>query len=417
MSAVGAVVQLSGAEARRLALAAQGFGGRRPPKPAPAHVLRVADQVQAFQIDTVNVLVRAHYLPAYSRLGPYPLAALDRLINVTHDLVEVRDGHQASYVPVGTEPLLRWRRSDAGRSGWRASVDPAYIAAVEQQVVEQGPIGLSDLEDPRRRAKLPPSELTIRRKDGKPYAESSLRWGRPSDGKTVLDGLLREGRLALAGRRGHDRLYDLVDRVLPDAVRLAPTPPPEDARRELVARSARSLGVATLADLASVFLLKIGETRQAARQLVADGVLEEVEVEGWKGPVFLDPAVRAPTAIDARALLGPFDSLTWSRDRAARLFGFEFTFEIYVPEAKRRFGYYVLPFLLGDRLVARADLKADRAGSTLVVAGAYTEPDADRRAVADALRDELRQLASWLGLERVDARGGRGDLAATLVSR
>ena len=409
--------RLSGDEARRLALAAQGFGARRPAKPAASHLVRLVERVQALQIDTVNVLVRAHYLPAYSRLGPYPMATLDRLTNVTHELVEVRDGHQASYVPVSTVPFLRWRRREEGRSAWRASVDPAYAAAVEQQVAERGPLGLSDLDDPRRRPKQAPSELLIRRKDGKPYAESSLRWGRPSDGKTVLDGLLREGRLALAGRRGHDRLYDLAERVLPDAVRLPPAPPADDARRELVARSARSLGVATVADLASVFLLKVGETRQAARRLVAEGVLEEVEVDGWKDPAYLDPAVRLPEALEARALLGPFDSLTWSRDRTARLFGFDFTFEIYVPEAKRRFGYYVLPFLFGDRLVARVDLKADRARSTLVVAGAYAEPDTDRRTAAGPLGDELQQLAGWLGLEQVDASGGRGDLAAALVSR
>ena len=276
---------LSSDEARRVALAAQGFGARRPAKAGAAHVLAVAQRVQAFQIDTVNVVIRAHYLPAYSRLGSYPMGALDQLTNVRHDLIEVRDAHQASYIPVAIEPLLRWRRrepKDAWRGAWRHTIDPGYIAVVTQQVVEQGPIALADLDDPRRRAKEAPSELTIRRKDGKPYAESSLRWGRPSDGKTVLDGLLHEGRLALAGRRGHDRLYDLVERVIPDDVRLAPTPAAADARRHLVARSARSLGVGTLGDLASVFMLKVGETRAAVRDLVAEGGLEEVTVEGWK---------------------------------------------------------------------------------------------------------------------------------------
>ena len=404
-------------DARRLALAAQGFGGRRPARPGPAHVLRVAERVQAFQIDTVNVLVRAHYLPAYSRLGPYPMAALDRLTNVRHDLIEVRDAHQASYIPVATDPLLRWRRVGP-RNGWRRSVDPTYVADVERQVVERGPIALVDLDDPRRKAKPAPSELTIRRKDGQPYAESSLQWGRPSDGKTVLDGLLYEGRLALAGRRGHDRLYDLVERVIPEEIRDQPSPPADAARRELVARSARSLAVATVADLASVFQLKQGDTRRAVDDLVAEGALEEVTVEGWQQPAYLDPSVPQPRrAIEVRTLLGPFDCLTWSRDRTARLFGFEFSFEIYVPEPKRRFGYYVLPFLLGERLVARVDLKADRARSTLVVAGAFAEPDVDRRHVALHLRDELRQLADWLGLDDVDARGGRGDLARPLVSR
>lgn len=408
---------LSAAEARRLALAAQGFGGRRPAKPGGAHVLAVAERVQAFQIDTVNVLVRAHYLPAYARLGPYPLTIMDRLTNVRHDLVEHRRAHQASYVPVATEPWLRWRRDgdESGwRSAWRKSVDPAYLAAVEQQVAERGPLGLSDLEDARRRAKPAPSELKIRRRDGQPYAESSLRWGRPSDGKTVLDGLLYEGRLALAGRRGPDRLYDLAERVLPEEVRQQPTPPADAARIELVRRSARSLGVATVADLASVFQLKLAETKAAVRSLVAEGSLVEVAVEGWRGPAYLDPAVRIPRTVEARALLGPFDSLTWSRERTSRVFGFDFTFEIYVPEPKRRYGYYVLPFLLGDRLVARVDLKADRRRSALVVAGAFAEPGVDAVSVAGELREELGQVAAWLGLEGVDAAGGRGDLVAQL---
>jgi uncharacterized protein YcaQ len=415
---------LSRAEARRIALAAQGFVAhhRRPAKPTATQVRKVATTVGALQIDAVNVLIRAHYLPAYSRLGPYPTKALDRLTNVTHELLEVRDAHQASYIPVETEPLLRWRREgdrQQWRSAWRANLDPAYIDAVEQQVAERGPLGLSDLEDARRRPKQAPHELTIRRKDGKPYAESSLLWGRPSDGKTTLDGLLHEGRLALAGRRGPDRLYDLVERVIPDAVRNQPTPPPDDARRELVRLAARSLGVATLADLGSVFQLKVTETRAAVRDLVASGDLEAVAVEGWKDPAYLAPSTdrKAPAAADddRRALLGPFDSLTWSRDRTSRLFDFDFSFEIYVPEAKRRYGYYVLPFLLGDRLVARADLKADRSRSTLVVAGAFAEPHADKRSVAAPLKEELHQLATWLGLERVETRGGRGDLPKLLT--
>ena len=402
---------LTADQARRLALAAQGFGARRPAKPTATHVLRVAERVQALQIDTVNVLVRAHYLPAYSRLGPYPMAALDRLTNVRHELIEVRDAHQASYIPVATDPLLRWRRDHGLHRAWRSTVDAAYVAAVEQQVVDRGPLSLTDLEDPRRRPKLAPSELLARRKDGQPYAESSLRWGRPSDGKTVLDGLLREGRLALAGRRGHDRLYDLVERVIPDEVRHAPTPSPDDARRHLIAKSARSLGVGTLADLASVFQLRLGVTREAVRHLVADGTLEAVTVEGWKDPAYLDPTVTIPRKpLELRALLGPFDSLTWSRERTRRIFGFDFTFEIYVPEPKRRFGYYVLPFLHGEDLVARADLKADRARSTLVVAGAFAEPGVPPTSIAGPLRDELRQLADWLGLDDVETRASRGDV-------
>lgn len=413
---MAAVNELSAVEARRIALAAQGFAARRPAKPGLGHVRRVASRLQALQIDTVNVLVRAHYLPVYSRLGPYPVAALDRLTNDRHELVETRVGHQASYVPADLIPLLRWRLEEprqAWRKAWRAGLDPLYVEAVERQVVDDGPIALSDLDDPRRRVKKKPHELAIRRRDGKPYAESSLAWGRPSDGKAVLDGLLAEGRLALAGRRGAERLYDLVERVLPASILDAPTPPAVDARRELVRLAAGALGVATLADLANYFGLKTTDVRVAARDLVDDGAVEEVRVEGWKASAFLARGAAAPRRIEARALLGPFDSLTWSRERVQRLFDYAFSFEIYVPEPKRRYGYYVLPLLHGEELVARVDLKADRAGKALLVRGAYREPGVDLDAAAAALAEELRDMAAWLGLEHIDVNG-RGDLAVPL---
>ena len=391
---------LSAAEARRLALAAQGLAAAPSKLPGRAAVLRVARDLQALQIDTVNVLARAHYLPLYSRLGPYATEHLDRLTNETHDLIETREGHQASYVPVELEPYLRWRRTGTGnawRSTWRGAIDPAFIDAVEHQVIERGPLALGDLDDPRRRAKPAPHELTIRRKDGKPYAESSLRWGRPSDGKTVLDGLLHEGRLTLAGRRsGMDRLYDLTERVVPKAILDTPTPDPVEARRELVRRAGRALGVATVADLANYFLLKIGETKAAAHELVDAGELVPTAVEGWKGPTFRWSSAKAPRRTTNHSLVGPFDSLTWSRDRTLRLFGFEFSFEIYVPEAKRRYGYYVLPFLQGDRLTARVDLRADRTSRVL---HARSFAEADDSLDEAALRSELERMAEWLGLD------------------
>jgi uncharacterized protein YcaQ len=409
--------ELSAGEARRIALTAQGFGAKRPAKPTLTDVLRVARRLHALQVDTVNVLVRAHYLPIYSRLGPYPIAALDQITNDRHDLIE-HLAHQASYMPVALEPLLRWRRDDRGeawRSAWRSGLDPGYIDAVEQEVIARGPLALSDLEDARRRPKLPASEVGVRRRDGEPYSEASLLWWRGgSDGKTVLDGLLHEGRLALAGRRGVERLYDLTERVLPASVRDAPTPSVEDAHRALVGLAAEALGVATVADLASYFQMKSAQVRGALRDLVAEGSVAEVRVEGWKSPAYLAAGVRAPRRIDVRALLGPFDSLTWSRERTRRLFAFEFSFEIYVPEPKRRYGYYVLPFLLGERLVARVDLKADRQRGVLVVAGAYAEPGVDSVEVASALRDELRRMASWLSLDEVET-APRGDLAPLLA--
>jgi uncharacterized protein YcaQ len=417
---------LSADEARRIALAAQGLEGsgkarERMPAgaaaPGLAAVRRTAEALQAIQIDSVNVLVRAHYLPLYSRLGPYPMAHLDRLTNDRHELIETRFGHQASYVPVALEPHLRWRREWARqkyRAGWRKTVDAAYVAEVEAQVADRGPLSLRDLDDPRRR----PVPTDLRRLDGRPYAAASLAWHRPSDGKTVLDGLLAEGRLMLAGRRGADRLYDLAERVLPADVLARATPPADESRRELVARSARALGVATVADLAGYFELKIGDTRQAVADLVTAGELDEVAVEGWSRPAYVVRGARVPRRLDGLALLGVFDSLTWSRERTRRLFGFDFSFEIYVPEAQRRFGYYVLPFLLGDRLVARVDLKADRARSRLVVVGAFAEADAEvvggaPSDVTAALAAELERMASWLGLDDVEIRG-RGPLGLAL---
>ena len=414
---------LSAAEARGLTLGAQGLDGRRPAKPGLAQVRAVALHLGALQIDAVNVLVRAHYLPHFSRLGPYPVDALERLINVRHELVELL-GHQASYVPVGLEPVLRPRREwalDRWYGGWRERIDPAYVAAVEAEVEARGPLALADLEDARRRPKRKPEELTIRRKDGQPYAESSLRWGRPSDGKAVLDGLLYEGRLALAGRRkgGADRLYDLAERVLPADVLATPTPAWTDSCRELVRRAAAALGVATVADLADYFQIRVADAKVAVRELVEDGTLVESKVEGWMGTAYAAAGGlrrKRPASADASeggALLGPFDSLTWSRERTRRLFGFVHSFEIYVPEPKRQYGYYVLPFLLGDALVARIDLRAERAEGVLRVPAAFAEPGVPTAAVAAALAEELKRMAGWLGLERVEV-GERGDLARAL---
>lgn len=413
-----AAVELSAAEARRIALAAQGFARPRPPNSSIRHVRDVAKRLGALQIDTVNVLVRAHYLPVFSRLGPYGLDAMDRLLNVRHELVEL-NAHRAALVPVELEPFLRGRRRGSwwGRDGWRQRIErerPGYVDAVERFVVERGPIAIGDLPDPGRRKKLTASELPVRRRDGKPYSEVSVQWSRSSVGKDTLQGLLVEGRLALAGRGpGFERLYDLTERVIPPSVLATPTPSDEDTRRELVRLSARTLGVATVADLASTFLLKVASARTAVRELVETGELLPARVEGWKEPAFLHRDAEAPETVEARALLSPFDSLTWNRKRTERLFGFEFSFEIYVPEAKRRYGYYVLPFLLGEELVARVDLKADRPRSTLLVRGAFAEPGSDPRTVLPALVGSLRETATWLGLERIEV-GDRGDLARGL---
>lgn len=413
-------LELSAADARRIALAAQGFASPRPARPGATHLRAVAGRLHAVQLDTVSTLVRAHYLPFFSRLGPYPTKALDKLVNDAHALVEM-DAHQASLVPVELEPLLRWRVAQGRRfrDTFGSSMEakrPGYIEAIRRTVVERGPLSLADLDDPGRGPKLTPEEVPIRRRDGLPYAASSLAWGRNSDGKAVLDWLVRQGVLVLAGRgRGFERLYDMPERVLPETARATKPTPEEDARRELVRLASKALGVATSRDLAQYFAFKVGTVRGAITDLVEECAIQPVRVDGWKDAAYLAADVRAPKRVTTRALLGPFDSLTWNRDRTHRLFGFDYTFEIYVPAPKRRYGYYVLPFLAGENLVARVDLKAERASGQLLVLGAYAEAGVDSAPVASDLADELAAMARWLGLERVSV-AERGDLAKQLTA-
>jgi uncharacterized protein YcaQ len=390
---------LSAEEARRIALAAQGFAEPGPDgtRVDRRHLRRVLDRVGLVQIDSVNVLVRSHYLPLYSRLGPYPARLLDRMAYRHRELFEYW-GHECSLLPVRLQPLLRWRMARAAEGeAWIGLVRFArrrreYIDAVCREVAERGPLAASELSEPG-----------VRRGP----------WWGWSDGKGALEWLYWTGRVAVAGRRQFERLYDVPERVLPAAVLAAPTPEPAEAQRALLRLAAGALGVATARDLADYYRLRVPDARPRLAELVEAGVLEPVTVEGWAQPAFLDRAVRRPRRVAARALLSPFDSLVWDRYRTERLFGFHLRIELYTPAARRRYGYYVLPFLLGDRLVARVDLKADRARGTLLVPGAFLEPGADRGTVAIALAEELRRLAAWLGLGRIRV-GRRGDLAASV---
>jgi uncharacterized protein YcaQ len=280
---------------------------------------------------------------------------------------------------------------------------PGYVAAVEQAVVERGPLTFGELPDPGRRPKQPTG-----------YAESSTLWWNWADGKSVLEMLFDGGRLAVAGRRNFERLYDLTERVIPQEVLAAPTPAPEEAQRALVRHAARALGVATVRDLRDYFRLGMAVTKGRIRELVDGGDLVTATVEGWDEVGYAVPGIR-PVDVDARALLAPFDPVVWERSRVRRVFGYRHSFELYVPAARREFGYFVLPVLLGDRLVARADLKADRAAGTLVVAGAFAEPGVKVRATAAGLAESLREMAAWLGLDRIEV-ADRGDLASALRS-
>ena len=403
---------LSATQARRLAVAAQGFGRPRPSGRIDArHLRRAIDDVGLLQLDSVNVFCRSHYMPVFSRLGPYPRETLDRLAwhgngdgkagrAGERDLVEYW-GHEASLLPVELQPLLRWRMARADALAWKgvaqvAAEQPELVAFVLEMVRERGPLRASELAAKGRRRE--PGEM--------------WNW---SEEKTALEYLFFAGRVCAARRVNFERLYDLPERVLPQHVLDAPTPSQEEAQRQLVLIAAKRLGVATEADLGDYFRLPRAESKARVAELAEDGGLVPVRVEGWRAPAYL--ATERPRglrrAAAARALLTPFDSLVWARERTERLFGFHYRIEIYVPAPKRVHGYYVLPFLLGDRLVARVDLKSDRRAGVLRVRGAFAEPGVDSGRVAAELADELRLLSGWLGLGGVSV-ARKGDLAAPL---
>ncbi|RBY80665.1 winged helix-turn-helix domain-containing protein [Geodermatophilus sp. TF02-6] len=394
-----AVDRISAPLARRIALAAQGFADPRPTGVVDGrHLRRLTDRLAVVQIDSVNVLSRSHYLPAFSRLGPYRREAFDELAG-RRRLFEYW-AHEASFLPVRLHPYLRWRMAAAEQHAWGSMVRiqrerPGYVAEVLDRVREAGPLKASDLAEPR------------------PDRPGSM-WNWHA-GKVALEWLFYTGVLTTRGRTSaFERVYDLTERVLPAAVLRAPTPEPADAVRELVRTAARALGVATERDLRDYFRLRPAPARAAITQLADVGELLPVEVAGWGAPAWLHPAARRPRWIRARALLSPFDSLVWERPRVERVFGFRFRLEIYTPAVRRVHGYYVLPFLLGDRLVARVDLKADRQTGVLRVQSAFAEPGVDRAEVAAALATELTEMSGWLELDSVAVRD-RGDLAPDLA--
>jgi uncharacterized protein YcaQ len=386
--------------ARRIALAAQGFAEPRPSGEVSVRQLRrMTERLAVVQIDSVNVLSRSHYLPAFSRLGAYPRAALDDLTARRHAVFEYW-AHEASFLPVRLQPHLRWRMAAAEQHAWGNMVRlqrerPGYVAEVLDRVRADGPLKAGDLAEPR------PDR-----------AGAMWNW---HDGKIALEWLFFTGEVTATHRTtAFEKVYDVTERVLPADVLRAPTPEPADAVRELVRTAARALGVATERDLRDYFRLRPEATRQAVAELADAGELQPVEVAGWGAPAWLDPAARRPRWVRARALLTPFDSLVWERPRVERIFDFHYRLEIYTPAAKRVHGYYVLPFLLGDRLVARVDLKADRQAGVLRVQAAHGEEGIERPLVAAALAEELRLMAGWLELDGVGV-AERGDLAADLV--
>jgi uncharacterized protein len=389
---------ISADQARRIALAAQGFAD-----PAPRgrvdrrHARRVLERIGVVQLDAVNVVVRSHEMPLYSRLGPYTRGLLDVLASRERGLFEYW-GHEASLLPMEMQPLFRWRMARGETWGGMARVArdrPDFVQAILQEVAERGPIGVSELseKEPRRG----------------PW----WGWG---DGKRALEYLFWTGKLTAAGRRNFERLYDLPERVIPAAVLGAPTPAEPDAIRQLLLRAGRACGIGTAGDLADYYRIRMPDARPRLAELAEGGQLVRVHVEGWREPAYLHPEARIPRRAAPTALLSPFDSLVWSRARVERIFGFHYRIEIFVPEPQRVYGYYVLPFMLDGQLVGRVDLKADRRAGVLLVPGAFAEADADRPAVADALARELPRFAEWLGLDAVRV-GSRGNLAGALRKR
>ncbi|ASR35352.1 hypothetical protein BAY61_10490 [Prauserella marina] len=395
---------ISVAVARRTALAAQGFADQRPRgAPTRRHLQRMLSRVRLIQLDSVNVAVRAHYAPVFARLGAYDPSLIDDAAwkdtaRKPRLLVE-NWAHEASLIPVEDWPLLH---SGAKRPGWwrhyTKVVDesPGLVDDVLAVVKEFGPIGAGAIE----------REIVGASK------RAPGTWWQRSDVKNVCEWLFGVGRLTTGTRKAFERCYDLPERVLPPQV-LATRVDAEEGARRLVAGSATALGVATETDLRDYYRLGPQTTRQAIAELVEAGELEPVRVQGWRQQAYRARGAQAPRAITGRALLCPFDPLIWERARTERLFDFHYRIEIYVPEAKRVHGYYVFPFLLDGELVARVDLKADRARGVLRVQGAFLEPGADQARVASELAGELRLMAAWQELDGVVA-GQRGDLAAPL---
>ncbi len=391
--------QLSLTEARRIALSAQGFARRRSRRVVLADLRRVIRQLSLLQLDFVNVLVPSHYQVLFSRLGPYNRALLDDLVYRRREFTE-HWAHEASIVPVESWPLLRHRMA-AHRVrpyGFEAFLEehPAYVQGVLDEVRNRGPLTGQELAEPDGLSRrIPGAWVSVPR--------------------AVLEAHFGRGILAVAGRQSNfARVYDLAERVVP-VEHLGRSVEHEEAQRELLRLAARSLGIATATDLADYFRMPVRETRPRLAELIEAGDVCEVQVERWREPAYLVRRAELPRQLDAAALLSPFDPLIWHRPRALRLFEFDYRFEIFVPPSKRRWGCYVLPFLLGDRLVARVDLKADRSVRRLLVVAAYLQPGARSNQVAEALAAELRVLSEWLGLETI-AVGSRGNFALPLAA-
>lgn len=389
-------LEVSLKQARRLALAAQGFSGRQPPAMIKAsHVTQLIQRLGLLQIDSVNALVRSHYLPVFSRLGGYPKQLLEQAAwsqGRQRRLFEYW-GHEASLLPIELYPLMRWRMR-------RAALGQGIYQQLATFGREQQPVIARVLQAVREQGALGAGSLSTRQERAGPWWDWSAE-------KLALEWLFAAGELTVAGRRGFERLYDLPERVLPDAVLNHPDVSEDQAQRSLLLHAAAALSIGTEKDLRDYFRQDPLPSRKALAELVEAGSLQVVRVEGWRQPAFCMPGRNPPRKVQASALLSPFDSLIWERARTERLFDFRYRLEIYTPQAKRVYGYYVLPFLHHERIAARVDLRAERALGRLAVHAVHEELTGLDEEGMRALAHHLRQLADWLGLEQVQVNCAR----------
>ena len=404
---------LSADAARRIALGAQGFMDARPGgEVSRRHLRRVLDRVRLIQLDSVNVAVRAHYMPLFSRLGPYPSdlvddAAWSHRPRRPRLLVEYW-AHEASLLPVEDWPLFRWRMREYERKYAHRFAELQKRASglfddVLAAVKELGPIGAGPLED----------ELGLSVERGK-KPPGGWWWSR-SDVKHACEWLFATGELTTGTRQGFQRLYDLPERVLPPEVLSAPPVSDAEAARQLMLRAATAHGIGTEPDLRDYYRLPPDRSKPALSELVEQGLVEAVSVAGWQHPAYRHVEARTPRRVTGRALLAPFDPLVWRRERTERIFDFHYRIEIYVPEPKRVYGYYVFPFLLDGELVGRVDLKTDRMAGVLRAKGVFAEPGVDKARVGRELAEELRVMAAWLDLSAVEV-GSNGNLVKEVRS-
>ena len=387
---------LSRAQARRIALAAQGFLDPRHTTPTMRTFARTVERTGVLQVDSVNVLQRAHYMPVFSRIGPYDTNLLTRAAEKKPRRLVEYWAHVQALMPVELWPVMQHRMASyrAQRGKWWQDVDDDLAERLLAEVSARGPSTARELDD------------------GAPRDKTHWGWNW-SEAKKALDFLYMCGDVAVAGRNSQfEVVYDIPERVIPAAVLAEPTPAKDEADLELVRRAAASHGVATLPCLADYYRMKAEAVKPAVEALVEEGLLLPVEIEGWKRPAYLHRDARRPRKVEARALLSPFDPVVWFRERTEHLFDFHYRIEIYTPADKRQYGYYVLPFLLRDEIVARVDLKADRKEGRLVVKSAWAEDGAPEDTAAE-LRAELDELAAWLGLDSVRIEP-KGDLAPQL---